>query len=223
MDVVAPIVAGSLLVAGTRVWRDVPDRPHRQPVDLADLGQGDELGGLVVGLNGLPVDPLRSVPVAADLQVLAQLLLADRASLREQLFHLPQHEGVALDRRGVVRFLEPDAAPDVCGLRRTGQAAQTGPELGDLDVEPLVHLETGWAAARTHSPSISRACSRNSIAPCDLSPAVTTDDTQHMGTTASTRTRREEPRGAADRSRRPPRPTPVPARRRRATARSCRR
>ena len=84
------------------------------------------------------------------LHVLAHLhvlLAADRPPFVEEPFDLFQDEGIALDGGGVVRFLVPDAAPDVGGLVRARQAAQALPELLDLDVELAVKVYAPRSAA----------------------------------------------------------------------------
>ena len=111
---------------------DVPDRPHGELVYLTHLGEGESLLDLVVGLDRLPVYPFGRIGVPLDLEVLAQLLVADGAALGKELLDLLEDEGVALDGGRVVGFLEPDPAPDVRSLLGIRQAAHALPQLGDL-------------------------------------------------------------------------------------------
>jgi hypothetical protein len=92
---------------------DVPHRRRRKRVDVADLRERDQLAiGPRAGLDALAVDPLGRRPVAADLQVLAELLVSHRAALGQQQLDLLEHQRVALDRSRVMRLLEPDPPPD---------------------------------------------------------------------------------------------------------------
>jgi hypothetical protein len=102
--------------------------PHRlddELVDLAKLGKADQLPWrpIVSLLNGLGVDPLRSLRVALDLEVLGKFLAPDRLPLAEQPLDLLEDERVALDGRRVMRFLVPDAFPDRLGLEGKRQPA----------------------------------------------------------------------------------------------------
>jgi hypothetical protein len=102
-------------------------------VDVADFRERQELAlGPLAWLDPVPVDPVRSGRVAADLEILAQLLVADRAALGEQQLDLLEHERVAFDRCRVMRFLEPDASPDAFGLKRRGQPTESLAQLADL-------------------------------------------------------------------------------------------
>ena len=113
---------------------------------LADLGERHDASG--VGepdrIDGLPVDPVGCVGVAPYLQVLAELLVADRPAFPEQLGDLFQHQGVAFDGGGVMGLLVPDVAPDAGGVRGIGKASHALPELGDLGVEPAIHVRPRW-------------------------------------------------------------------------------
>src|SRR5690606_29982382 len=106
----------------------------------------------LAGLDRLAVDPVGRVAVALDLEVLAQLLVADRAALGEELFDLLEDQRVALDCGGVVRLLEPDAAPESLGMGRRWQAAKLVAKLDDLGVQPLVER----LASRTATPRASK-------------------------------------------------------------------
>lgn len=109
---------------------------------FAHLGQRHHIAALVVAgrVDGLLVHPLGGVGVALDLHVLAQFLVADGTTLAEQSLDLLEHQGVALYGGGVVRLLEPDAAPCVGRLRGARQTAQPRPQLSDLGVEPVVEF-----------------------------------------------------------------------------------
>jgi hypothetical protein len=65
----------------------------------------------IANADALAVDPLRGVGVAADLEVVLELLAPDRPVLARELLNLAQDEGVALDRGRVVRLVDPDALP----------------------------------------------------------------------------------------------------------------
>jgi hypothetical protein len=69
------------------------------------------------------------VCIPLHLEVVFQLLLADRAPFPEQRFHFFQGEGVPLERRGVVRFLVPDVGPDALSLLGAWKASETRAEL----------------------------------------------------------------------------------------------
>ena len=166
--------------AGPRVRMrvDVPRPGHRESVDVANLGQGDELAGRPAArLQALLVDPLGGISVATDFHVLGQLLVADSATLAEEDLDFTQDERVALDRGRVVGLLVPDVAPDVLRLDRTGQAAEAASELLDAIGELAVDGFPASAAATLlegHSPSIPQVVAataqkwtrRNSSANC---------------------------------------------------------
>ena len=127
-----------------------PDRGHRRAMDLSELGEREAAVSRPRSrLDGLAVHPVGSVGIPTDLHVLAKLLVTDGTSFGEQHLDLPQHQGVALDRRGVMRLLEPDAAPDVAGLERVRETAHPLPQLLDLEVEPAVHVLTAMTAPTT--------------------------------------------------------------------------
>src|SRR5215208_65264 len=86
----------------------------------------------------MPVHPVRRGAVAADLEVLAQLLVADRTAFGQEELHLLERERVALDRGRVMGFLEPDPTPDALRLDRRRQSAEPLAELDDLNPESLV-------------------------------------------------------------------------------------
>src|SRR6202162_526988 len=123
-----------------RMQRHVPHRRQRETVNVAHLRQRDQRATRPLSrLNSLPVDPVGGVGVAPHLEVLAQLLVPHRATLREQLLDLAQHERVPLDRRRVMRLLEPDPTPDPFSLNRRGQATQALAQLANLDSQPLIN------------------------------------------------------------------------------------
>jgi hypothetical protein len=96
-----------------------------------DAGPGARLERLVV-------EPVRGGGVAAHLHVLAQLLVADRSTLLEQLLDLAQDQSVAFEGRRVVGLLEPDVPPDALRLDWRGKAAEPLPQLGELRLQPFV-------------------------------------------------------------------------------------
>lgn len=108
-----------------------------EPVDLAKLGEVDQLARRPVGglLNGLCIDPLGGFRIALDLEVLRKLLAPDRLPFAEESLDLFEDKRVALDRRRVMRLFVPDALPDRLGLdgkRQPTNAAQ----IVDRPVEP---------------------------------------------------------------------------------------
>lgn len=74
-------LAGALVSGGAGMGSDIPNGLHRKVVDSPDLGQRERLVALVLRLDRLVVHPLRNITVTLDLQVLAQLLVADRTTL----------------------------------------------------------------------------------------------------------------------------------------------
>ena len=139
VDVVLTKAARRLAVRRVRVGSDVPDGPERRGVDLADLGDGEELA-IAPGsrLERLAVDPLRGGGVALDLHVLLELLVADGNAVGQEPLDLLEHERVALDRRGVMRLLVPDRRPDALGLHRVREATHPVAQLGERHVEAVV-------------------------------------------------------------------------------------
>jgi len=104
---------------------------------MAYFGEGDQAAvGPRARFDRAAIDPVGRRGVAAYLEVLAQLLVADGATLCEQQFDLLQDESVALDGRRMMGLLEPDAAPDVLCLDRRRESAEALAQLSDLDLEP---------------------------------------------------------------------------------------
>jgi hypothetical protein len=117
-------------------------------MDVANLRKRDQpTVRPAARLDGAAVDPIGGVGVSADLEVFAQLLVADGAPLGEQGLDLLENQRVAFDRGRVVRLLEPDAAPDVLRLERGREPTEALPQLADLHAEPVVHGSAGWASA----------------------------------------------------------------------------
>jgi hypothetical protein len=111
---------------------DIPDGGHRKAVDLAHLGQRDEPAvAPVTRLDPLPVNPVGGIGVAADLEVFAELLVADGTALRQQLLDLLEHERVALDSGRVMGLLEPDPPPDDIRLVGRGEPAEPVSQFAD--------------------------------------------------------------------------------------------
>lgn len=126
----------------------VPDGGHRQPVDVAQLGQRDQLAfSPRARLDSASVDPVGPIGVTAYIEVLAQLLVADRATFGQQGLDLLEHERVALDRRRVMCLLEPDATPDALRLQRRGKTTQPIVQLCDLHAQTFVDGGPRWAPA----------------------------------------------------------------------------
>src|SRR5450759_1305985 len=125
---------GSNVVLAEAAWRftwkqffgrfHLPCRFDDAPMDLTQLRQGDvRIATLGVTVAGLRVDPLGGIGVALHLEVLRQLLVADRLARVEEPAHLLEQERVSLDRGRVVGFFVPDIRPDVPGHVRTGKAS----------------------------------------------------------------------------------------------------
>ena len=109
LDVVLSKRAGSLPVICLRMRDHIPNRCHRELMDVAQLGNGDEaVIGPLARLYGVSIDRVGGVRVTADLQILAELLVADSAPFRQQCLNLFEDERVALQRGRVVRLLQPD-------------------------------------------------------------------------------------------------------------------
>jgi hypothetical protein len=122
--------SGTLGGGRVSMWSDIPNRCHRQPVDLAHLGEHHERSRwLVRWLESLAVDPLGSIRVALDLCILREELAADSPALVKQLLHLAEDERVAFDGGRVVRLINPDIVPDVPSLAWQGQPAEPLPQL----------------------------------------------------------------------------------------------
>src|SRR6266540_4134196 len=143
---------------------NVPERRHGHLVDAANLGDRDELAVRpVAGLDRLPVDPLGSVGVAADLHVLPKLLVSDSETFGQERLDLLEHKGVAFDGCGVVRLLIPDVSPDVGRFCWAGEAAHALPQLLDLGIETFVDDLARGPATRAHRNSqLLSSCIANS-------------------------------------------------------------
>jgi hypothetical protein len=84
-DIVLTKRARRLLRARVRVRGHVPHRSHRQPMNLTDLGEGQQRPRrLVAGVQRLLVDPAGRLCITRDLQVLGKLMVADRSSAMQQ-------------------------------------------------------------------------------------------------------------------------------------------
>ena len=109
------------------IGREVrPDQPDHEAMHLLQLGHGQRLvAGPVSSTHSLLVVPLGRRGIGLDLQVLTQLLVADRPTLPEKGSNLLKDGRVALDGRRVVGLLVPDPAPGRVGLRGMRQAPDT--------------------------------------------------------------------------------------------------
>jgi hypothetical protein len=77
-DVVLAEGARRPVRGGVRMWGDIPHWSHRQPVDVADFGDGQQRPRrFVPGFQRLFVDPPGRVRVALDLHVLGELTVTD--------------------------------------------------------------------------------------------------------------------------------------------------
>jgi hypothetical protein len=80
-----------------RMGRYFPDRGHYERMDMSDLGERQErIGAIFRFSDSLVVDPLGSVRVALDLEIILELLIPDRTPISEELFHLAQDKSIAL-------------------------------------------------------------------------------------------------------------------------------
>jgi len=106
---------------------------------MADLRDGQEVVRTVgCAARALRVDPSGRVRVAADLEVVLQLLGANCLVLSEELLDFVQDKRVALDSGRVVCLVDPDVFPDVLGFDRTRQPAKLAVQVVDLTREPFV-------------------------------------------------------------------------------------
>ena len=99
------------------------------------------------GTCRLVVHPIGGVRVAPDLHVLGEFLVADGATLLQKRFNLLQYQRVALDGGGVMRFFEPETAPDVLRFDGMRESTETLPQLSDLSIEPLANHLSAWATS----------------------------------------------------------------------------
>jgi len=124
--------ARAFAVGGVRVRCHIPGRAESHPVDLSHLGHGQQRSvEPSPRLERLAVDPLGGGGVATHLHVLPQLLIPNRDTVGEEPLDLPEHQRVALDRRGVVDLLVPDGGPDPLGHGRAREAAHVLAKLGE--------------------------------------------------------------------------------------------
>jgi hypothetical protein len=153
-DVVLAEVAGALAVCGVGVRCDLPHRVHGDLVDMPEFLGGDQASVRpVAGFESLRVHPLGGVGVALDLHVLLEWLGTDGLAALQEELDLTQHEGVSLERRGVMRLEVPDVRPDGLGLLRRGQTAQAVPQLGQGCLQPGVDGCPRRPSARHHTSS----------------------------------------------------------------------
>ena len=149
MDVVLPEAPGGLARRRVGVGCNAPGGSHGCPVNLPHLRERQDAAGVrETGRgDGLPIDPVGCIGVALYLQVLAELLVADRPAFPEQLRDLLEHQRVAFDGGGVMGLLVPDVTPDRGRVLGSGQTAHALAELGDLGVEPAIHVRAPRPAA----------------------------------------------------------------------------
>src|SRR5690554_1800481 len=116
-------------------------------MDVAHLGQRQEIARpLESRCDAFAVDPGRGVGVPLDLEVLGELPVSYCAALPQQPLDLSQDQGVSLDRRRVVSFMDPDLVPDRARLDWRREATEGLAYLADCGVEPLVDLHPGGTA-----------------------------------------------------------------------------
>src|SRR6266536_84311 len=154
-----PLVWGRI-----RGRRHLPDLGHGEHVYVTHLSKADEVtGGPLTWSQALLIHPLGSIGVAADLQVLRELLVPDRSALGQECFHLFEDQGVAFDRGRVVGLLVPDVTPDILGLAGRGKSAEAGAQLinpfGQLAVDRLPRWTTAPRSG-THGGNGTRKLSR---------------------------------------------------------------
>jgi hypothetical protein len=120
---------------------DAPDGTQGEEVDVSDLLEGQErLSVDLSGAEALVIDPLRGIGVAPDLEVVAELLVADSATFEEESLDFLTDEGVPFEGRRIVGLVEPDVLPDRLRLARSGKAAQSLAELPYFDRQSFVDV-----------------------------------------------------------------------------------
>jgi hypothetical protein len=86
--------------------RDVPHETQGELMDVAQVGHRERCsGGPTPRVYAMAIDPVSSVAVSRHLHVLAELFIAYRATLTEELLDLLEDEGIALDSSRMVGFL----------------------------------------------------------------------------------------------------------------------
>ena len=157
VDVVAPEAAGCFRWGCVRVGSDIPYRPECNRMNVPDIGNGDQVPALpTVRGEGLGVDPSRGLTVVGDFQVVLELLGADGAAGVQHHLDLPQDQGVALYRGGVVRLQMSDVIPDPCRFDRRRQATQPG-QIGCGGLEAGVYIGPTRSSAWRHpAPDLSQ-------------------------------------------------------------------
>src|SRR5437879_10533843 len=151
-DVVLAPVARALAVEGVRIRSHLPNGRHGQPVDLPDLGESQQLAaGPAPGTESVAVNPSRGIRVSLDLEIVLELLVADRPALVEESFDLWGHQRIAFQGGGVVGFVVPDLGPDALGFLRAREPTEARAELFDRKGESVVDGLSGRPASGRHA------------------------------------------------------------------------
>src|SRR5205823_941502 len=94
----------------------------------------------------LAVNPVSRIRIAADLEIIFQLLIANRPSLFKQDFDLTPDQRVSLESGRAVRLLPPDVRPDGFGLLGAGQATEPTSQLFNSKGQPVMEALAGRAS-----------------------------------------------------------------------------
>jgi hypothetical protein len=120
-------------------------------VDLPDLGKSQQLATRPsLGTESLAVNPSGRVRVTLDLEIVLELLVANRPALVEEDLDLSADQRVAFQGGGVMGFVVPDLGPDALGFLGAGEAPETRAEFFDRNGESLVDGLSGWPAEYPH-------------------------------------------------------------------------
>src|SRR5437667_1969826 len=115
-------------------------------MDLATLVERKQWSAGLLSASCLFVHPFRGVGIALNLEILPQFLVSDGLTARQQSLDLLENEGISLDRRGVMGFVDPDVAPDLLSLGRRGHPSDLA-QRGNLGLEPFVDGRSGRASS----------------------------------------------------------------------------
>jgi len=111
---------------------------------MTQLGDGDERVAIPAAwFDSLAVHPAGSLSIPHHLEIVAEILGSDGASLVEQHRNLAQYQGVALDGSGVVGLEVPDVVPDGLGLGPPWETSEAL-ELGDGRQRIAGTRSPGW-------------------------------------------------------------------------------
>ncbi|MGH3544738.1 MAG: hypothetical protein ACRDPW_02220 [Mycobacteriales bacterium] len=112
----------------------------------------------------LSVHPSSGVGIALNFVVLFEWFRANRPAFFKENLHFAQHQGVALKRGGVVRFLVPNVIPDRPGFTWVGDASVALVEFSQRSSQSVVDARSTRAPSTSHNDSKSAAfCTSTSI------------------------------------------------------------